>query len=185
MCICVFFKPKCQHAVYLLCTLLFTHTHTKKNFWAVPFLEPWSVVRQAVSCIKCIFLPLFPTQTSMPGHGTSKQKNVPWGPTLRLLTAVGMTDPRTLNFHLWITACRVCWGRGWICLKISTIHMSSGSRERCFHSPSVGRSFSRITKFLSTSINRWRSAPINGALPTFSIQTLLPVLGVLATGRSA
>lgn len=141
--ICTFFKPEQQHILYFVhCSL------QKRKFCAVPILvshRPCSVLREQCPELYTSFLPIFPTQTLMPDRGTSKQKNAPWGPTLRLLTAAGMTDPRTLSFHLWITACRVCWGSGWIFLRISTIHMSSGWRERCFHSPSVGRSCSRTT----------------------------------------
>ena len=133
----------------MLCTYFVHCCLQKGEFWAIPLLvshRPCSVLRWGVSwVVYTFFFLIFPIQTSMPGHGTSKRKNAPWGPTLKLLTAAGMTDPRTLSFHLWITACRVCWGRGWISLRISTIPMSSGWRERCFHSPSVGRSCSRIT----------------------------------------
>ena len=143
----------CVYFLNLTGSMLYTYfvhcSLQKRKFWAVALLvshRPCSVLTGAVSWgVYIFFFLIFPTQTSMPGRGTSKQKNAPWGPTLRLLTAAGMTDPRTLSFHLWITACRVCWGRGWICLRISTTHMSSGWRERFFHSPSVGRSCSRIT----------------------------------------
>lgn len=147
---CIFFKPEWQHVIYLLCTWLFTEKEILSSS-IVGILQTMfcGKGRRVLNCIH-LLLSLFPSQTSTPGRGTSKQKNAPWGPTLRLLTAAGMTDPRTLNSHLWITACRVCWGRGWICLRISTIHMRSGWKERCFHNPSVGKSCSRITKLWST-----------------------------------
>lgn len=177
-----FFKLEWQHIIHLV------HCPPQKGNSEFNLFFPIDHIlcgrrSRILSCV--IVLLLSPTQTSMPGHGTSKQKNAPWGLTLRLLTAAGMTNPRTLNFHLWITACRVCWGRGWIYLRISTIHMSSGWRERCFPSPSVGRSCSRVTELLEKKTSdRWGLAPINGALPILPTRPLFLALRVLVQGKA-